>query len=390
MKIVHVADLHLGKVFHEIPLLEDQRHVLGQLLDELASGDYAALVIAGDIYDRSAPSADAVEAFGSFLAQARRTAPETAIFAIPGNHDSPSRLSYVSEILREQKLFISCEPEKAHIPEIISHNGEKAAFFSLPFLFTGSLESPEDSAPLLSQAALAKEAARRLQKALKALPAGVPAVLVAHLFAAGGESSTSERIIIGQAEKVSAELFEGFAYVALGHLHKFQKAHERMYYSGSPLAYAFDEAGAEKCFIRAEIDTKADGAPLTVTKVPVEPLRRVTRLRGEFRDFFDDAKYNDYIEDYLEIELADNVLQESPLQRLRTRFEHLLSVRQGLRREGELSGIEARAVETSNPIENFVNFEKDINPAQEESLLEEKKKRFAEAFEECQKEEAAK
>ena len=389
MKILHAADLHLGKVFHEIPLLEDQKHVLGQLLDELASGDYAALVIAGDIYDRSVPSAEAVNAFGDFLTETRRRAPDTAIFAIHGNHDSADRLSYLSALLHEQKLYINCEPEKAHIPQIVSHNGETAAFFSLPFLFSGTLKNAEDGAPLLSQVALAEEAARRLQEALKELPPGVPAVLIAHLFAAGGEGSLSERVI-GTAEKVSASLFEGFAYVALGHLHKFQKAHERMYYSGSPLAYAFDEAGAEKCFIRAEIDTRADGFPLTVTRVPVNPKHRVARIAGRLDDLLLLPEYDIYKEDFLEIELADDVLQISPIQRLRERFEHPLSLKQNALSAGEFADTEAPAAEAENPMEGFVNFESYIYPEQDEGRLEQKKALFEAALQECQKEERSK
>ena len=388
MKILHAADLHLGKVFHEVSLLEDQKRVLGQLLYALTSDDYAALVIAGDIYDRSVPPAEAVDAFSAFLAKARRRAPGTAIFVIPGNHDSSARLSYLSEILREEQIYITRDPKNAHVPVIVSHNGEEAAFFSLPFLFTGTLESLEDGTPLLSQELLAKEAARRLQEALKALPAGLPAVLIAHLFTLGGESSSSERVIVGTADKVSASLFEGFAYVALGHLHKFQKAHERMYYSGSPLAYAFDEAGAVKCFIKAEIDTKAEGAPLAVTQIPVKPRRRVSRIAGRFDDLLNSPQYDVYKEDYLEIELTDAVLQESPIQRLGLRFKRLLSVRQNALAAGEAFSIEAGAVEATNPIESFASFESYIYPEQDESALEQKKALFAETIEECRREEA--
>ena len=390
MKILHAADLHLGKVFHEVSLLDDQKHILEQLLDELASDDYAALVIAGDIYDRSVPPAEATQAFSGFITEARRRAPGTAIFAIPGNHDSADRLSYLSALLREQNLFIACEPKKAHIPEIVSHNGEKAAFFSLPYLFNGALDNPDDEMPLHSQEDLAKEAARLLQKALKGLPQDVPAVLIAHLFARGGERSSSERIFVGTAEDVSASLFEGFAYVALGHLHKFQSPHERMYYSGSPLAYSFDEAGVEKCFIKAEIDTKAAGAPLTVARVPVKPLRRVTRLAGRIDELLNSPQYDIYIEDYIEIELTDDVLQISPLQRLRERFGHILSVKQGLLQEGEASSIESQTVEATDPIENFANFESYIYAEQDEGLLAQKKALFTETMEECQKEERSK
>ncbi len=390
MKILHTGDLHLGKVFHEIPLLEDQKLILSQILDELGKDDYAALVIAGDIYDRSVPPAEAVEAFSSFLAETRREFPDTAVFIIPGNHDSPARLSYVSEILREQKVYITCNPQNAFTPLIITHRDENVAFFSLPFLFPGTLENSEDGSSLLSQAALAEEAAARLASARKnCVPGGVPSVLIAHLFATGGETSSSERAFVGTAEKVSASLFEGFAYVALGHLHKAQKAAERMYYSGSPLAYAFDEAGTEKCFLKVEIDAKAKDALLSVTPIKVKPARKVTRLRGQFMDFFSSPQYASYIEDYLEIELTDSALQESPLQRLKERFPYILSVKQNILWEIQDADIAAKAGEETDPLESFVCFEKYLYPEQKESELKEKKEIFASALEECRKEEVA-
>lgn len=390
MKILHTGDLHLGKSFHEIPLLEDQRLILSRISAELKGGNYAALVIAGDVYDRSSPAADAVEAFGKFLAETRRECPKTAVFIIPGNHDSPARLSYVSEMLREQNVFITCDPEDAFEPVIISHEGENVAFFSLPFLFPGSLERASDGSPLLSQAALAEEAASRLDLALKGLPEGMPSVLIAHLFASGGEASSSERIFIGAAERVSASLFSKFSYVALGHLHKAQKAAARMHYSGSPLAYAFDEAGAEKCFLNVEIDAKAEGAPVRVEKIGIKPLRRVSRLRGKFNDFFDLKRYVEYAEDYLEIELADSSLQESPLLRLRELFPYLLSVKQNVLREGQFQAtISERSGEAADPLERFSAFERYICPDQEEGELDGKRKIFKAAIEACRKEEAA-
>ncbi len=402
MKILHTGDLHLGKVFHEISLLEDQKQMLNQLLAELDRDDYRALLIAGDVYDRSIPPAEAVGAFSSFLTGLRNRFPALAVFLIPGNHDSAARLSFASEILRKQNVYITCDPEDAFTPVILSQKNETVAFFSLPFLHPGSLirsrrqESapdgtlslfPEDSGTdggtLFSQADLAAEAAERFQEVLRRADLkNVPAVLTAHLFTAGGRESASERIFLGTAEKVPPELFRPFSYVALGHLHRFQKAAERIYYAGSPLAYAFDEAGEGKFFLKVEIGPAEDAFPVQVTPVPVHPPHNVTRLRAAFADLLA-GKYAGYAEDYLEIELTDPGVRESPMQQLRGQFPFLLSVKQNIPKEGTGHTGRNGEPEERKPLDNFTDFERFLYPEQPPEELEKKTALFSAALEEC-------
>jgi exonuclease SbcD len=372
MKLLHTGDLHLGKSLHESSLIEDQKIMLDQLVKALAEDDYAALVIAGDVYDRTIPSAEAVELFSSFLARLRREFPTLEICVIPGNHDSSQRLSYANRILSEQRIHIVCSPEESFTPIITAKNDEKLALFLLPFLAPGTLaagpgakgegaraaraKTPGDfsgeldfSAPaedgnadrggasdgetplLVTQSALAAEASRRFARALgdKSL-AGIPTVLVAHLFTLNGKSSDSERAFLGNAEEVDPALFSGFTYVALGHLHREQAVTERMRYSGSPLAYAFDEAGTRKAFLKVEIGPEATGFPVTVTPIPVTPFRKVTRLSGAFADFYSGTSFDAHAADYLEITLTDDAMVANPMNLLRPKFPWLLSLRQGL------------------------------------------------------------
>jgi exonuclease SbcD len=368
MKLLHTGDLHLGKSLHESSLIEDQKIMLDQLVKALAEDDYAALVIAGDVYDRTIPSAEAVELFSSFLARLRREFPALEICVIPGNHDSSQRLSYANRILSEQRIHIVCSPEESFTPIITAKNGEKLALFLLPFLAPGTLVAGraaqgegaralqtkasggfsgelDFSAPaedgntdrggetplLVTQSALAAEASRRFARALgdKSL-AGIPTVLVAHLFTLNGKSSDSERAFLGTAEEVDPALFSGFTYVALGHLHRAQAVTERMRYSGSPLAYAFDEAGTRKAFLKVEIGPAATGFPVTVTPIPITPFRKVTRLSGAFADFYSGTSFDAYAADYLEITLTDDAMVANPMNLLRPKFPWLLSLRQGL------------------------------------------------------------
>ncbi|GHU97854.1 nuclease SbcCD subunit D [Spirochaetia bacterium] len=342
MKFLHTADLHLGKVFHEHSLIEDQRYMLNQLGEILTDRSYQALLIAGDIYDRSIPSPEAVSLFSGFLGKLKLARPDLEILIIPGNHDSSSRLGFGKELFAELGIHFVTDPEDACTPVIVSGT----AFFLLPFMNPGSLRAertgkadvvemtagnPAAAEPIRSQAKLAEEAAARLEKARREiLAAGVQhAVLAAHLFAAGGMEAESERVFLGTAERVAIDLFANFDYTALGHLHRYQKAGKQAHYSGSPLAYSFGEAKYEKVFLAVEL---GENHPVSVEPIPVKPLRSVRSLKGSFNYFFRDsitvAEVTGAEHDYLEIVLTDTNLVENPLALLRKRFPWILSIRQ--------------------------------------------------------------
>ncbi|MBQ4498225.1 MAG: exonuclease SbcCD subunit D [Spirochaetaceae bacterium] len=399
MKFLQTGDLHLGKFFYEYPLLEDQKHVLKLLIDELkaeqnAGAPYDALVIAGDVYDRSLPPADAVQVFSDFLAEVQKSFSELHVLIIPGNHDSAIRLSYAQKILEKQRIHIRTDLSRIDEPVII----KDAAFYLMPFLLPASLaitenaeKQPEpspikaeklllaensakeqqnltfdfdtaDSAQsdaaaqsdearaaaaqaqtaaaqtsaaaaqsekketyLMSQAALAEEALKRINLAKNK---DIANILVAHLFAAGSVESDSERVIWGTAEQVDASLFKDFAYTALGHLHRYQKAAAHAFYSGSPLAYSFGESsgtGADKVFLRVEIEK---GAEPSVTAIPIKPLHRVVSLKGSFDEFLNSKTYDEYKDCFIEIESTEDTIVENPVMLLRKKFPLLLSFKQ--------------------------------------------------------------
>lgn len=399
MKILHTGDLHLGKILHETSLLEDQKMMLDRLIEELFREPYVALILAGDIYDRTIPPAEAVELFSIFLVQVRTNFPDLVVFIISGNHDSARRLSFVNKILGQQHIHIIGDPEESFTPIITVKDGKRLAFFLLPFLLPGSLESlntsedikkppattipPEldfsieekDEKLLRSQADLAKEASERFDSILSQEEyQDIPTILVTHLFMTGGEESSSERVFIGTAERVATNLFSRFTYVALGHLHKRQRVHDRIWYAGAPLAYAFDEAGAEKSFLRVTIDTEKTGFPITVEPVPVHPLRPVVRLSGSFDDFYTSSQFEEHAGSYLEITLNDKTLVANPMNLLRPKFPFLLSIRQGipLDSESEATAINTAPEKGSNPIEDFCSFQQHLYG----SIDEQKKELF--------------
>jgi exonuclease SbcD len=346
LRFIHTADLHLGKVFHEHSLIEDQRFMLEGLREVLEDPSYTALLIAGDVYDRSIPSPDAVKLFSAFLGSLKARRPSLEVLILPGNHDSSSRLGFGKELFAELGIHLVTDPEDAARPIIVPGGaGTQGAFFLLPFLTPGSLnadlsvpvppegstdvEEAEHAAPLRSQGKLAQEAAARLEAGrLKALDAGVDfTVLGAHLFALGGLEAGSERNFWGTAEQVDIQWFSGFDYVALGHLHRFQKAGARAWYSGSPLAYTFEEAAYDKVFLAVTLEC---GQEPRLSPLPVQPRRKLRTLTGSFTAFFQerDSPYAEAAQDYLEVVLTDSTLVENPLARLRERFPWILSVKQ--------------------------------------------------------------
>ncbi|MHB9292414.1 putative DNA repair protein SbcD/Mre11 [Hollandina sp. SP2] len=338
----------MGKVFHEHSLIEDQQYMLDGLRELLEDPSYKALLIAGDVYDRSIPSPDAVTLFSAFLGRLKARRPDMEALILSGNHDSSSRLGFGKELFAELGIHLATDPEDAATPIIIPGSaGEEGAFFLLPFLNPGTLKANftasvpheetgqdakerETPAPIRSQGKLAQEAAARLEAArLQAGKAGIAlTVLGAHLFALGGLEAGSERNFWGTAEQVDINWFSGFDYVALGHLHRFQKAGPRAWYSGSPLAYAFEEASYAKAFLAVTLE---QGQEPSINPLPVQPLRKLSILTGSFASFFQnsgEATYTEAAQDYLEIRLTDSALVENPLALLRERFPWILSVKQ--------------------------------------------------------------
>ena len=373
MKLLHTADLHLGKTLHETPLLSVQEKMLDDIHDILTQHDYAALIIAGDVYDRAIPSAEAVSLFSRFLARIREDCPDTAVCIIPGNHDSAQRLAFAHEILQNQRIYIAQDTCRLAEPVILTKGAEKLAVYLLPFLNFGAFSEEDKEAYRAagdSQAEMAVVASHILQQAVQP---DMPALLAAHLFTIGGQSSSSERTFIGAAEYVNPDLFSCFDYVALGHLHRCQRITDRVYYSGSPLPYSFDESEDAKCVLSIDIDgtpkqSAAGKTSITIERIPIISERPLKRLEGVFADFFTGTRYDEWSGCYLEITLDDAEVIAHPMQLLRQKFPFLLSIRQKsfMNQESQdgaepLNLRERTAEDPLTLAENFSRFEIIIN-----------------------------
>lgn len=338
LTLLHTADLHLGKILYEYSLLDEQQTMLDCLFDELSAVHYDALIISGDIYDRSVPPPEAIALFDRFLSRTHAAFPSLSICIISGNHDSAQRLSFAAELLKEQNVYICTEAQQCTQAIILKDTDgtAKAALYQIPFLHSASLSAKDNpDAVLKTQEELIAEAVKRIKSFHKKLQksceknAHLPALLSCHVFTAGAQSAGSERIFVGTAEYVHASVFDPFAYTAAGHIHKTQKITDRAYYSGSPLAYSFDEAGKEKNFLRVELDfSQNEKAALPkITAIPVKGVRRLIRLTTSFEELLNGAQYKEYEDDYIEFYYTDSFIADNAVYRLRKRFKRLLSVK---------------------------------------------------------------
>lgn len=324
MKFLHTSDWHLGKVFFEHSLVEDQKHFLDQIIDELSKAEsdgksYDALIVAGDIYDKAIPSPEAITLFDRFLSELHERFPKLEMFFTAGNHDSATRLSFASGLLHFQNIHLVTSARDCDKGITVGKGDDAAVVYQIPFLQQGSL-SLSDGTVLRHQDELLMEACERIRTAHKGNKK--PCVVTAHVFAGSADLSGSERNFVGTAEQVDAKHFKGFDYVALGHIHGKQKiGSETIRYCGSPLAYNFGEK-SEKVMLSVTLTS----AGVETREIPVVPLHKVKRIEGTYDDFIS-KDYSDCREDYIEFICTDSLVHENPIESLRGKFPNVLSFR---------------------------------------------------------------
>jgi len=349
MRILHTSDLHLGRQFNGIPLDADHGAVLDQIVSAIASNDIDVLVIAGDIFDRAAPPASAVRQFNGFLS---RVASETdaAVVMIAGNHDSGDRIASMSIMTNTRRALIRGAISADERPLVLSDAFGPVAFTGLPFAYEyaarecftdEALQTPEDV--LAAQVSCAR----------RNIPEGARWVVVAHAFVAGASGSDSERPLtrVGGIETVGSAVFDGAHYVALGHLHRPQSvgaSHIR--YSGSPLAFGFDESDCVKSMSLVEIDAAGRS---TVETIPFEPVRRVRALRGKHAELL----LAEPSEDLIKVVLTDDAPIIDGMKRIRQVFPNACElVYERDERAPEIKSLGGRTLAVANPIEVIGDF----------------------------------
>ncbi|MCW8935358.1 MAG: exonuclease SbcCD subunit D [Gammaproteobacteria bacterium] len=376
MKFIHTSDWHIGRQFHNVSLLEDQQYVLKQIIEYINQENVDALVIAGDIYDRSVPPATAVELLDDVLTQIC-TQMGVPVVLIPGNHDSAERLSFGSRQLTQAGLHIMGDLAKVTEPVVIQNANESIHFYGIPY------NDPEHVNDCYDQkVANHNEAfAFLIDKIKSKLDENNTNVLISHCFIDGGEESESERpLSIGGADRVSTEHFKNFDYVALGHLHGPQyKGEETIRYSGSILKYSFSEQHHKKAVTLVETE---NNQIKKFTQLPLKPLRNMRIIEGEIESIIEQGKTDPHADDYILVRLTDTHAILNAMGKLREVYANVLHLEKpGIMASNENHELQREKLKASE-IDMFRDF---FNQVQGRDLTEDQDSALQEVISELHK-----
>lgn len=357
MRLMHLSDLHLGKRLNEFSLLEDQCFILQQLVELVRSEQPDCVLLAGDIYDKPVPPAEAVTLFDDFL---NKLAQLTTVCVTSGNHDSAERLAFGAQLMREGGVHFcglyTGEPQCVTLQDAYG----SVHIYLLPFLKPAHVRhclTPEEAEQVTTYHEALRCAVERLH-----INAAERNVLVAHQFVTGAQTAGSEAVNVGGVDNIGAEVFADFDYTALGHIHKAQNVgSECVRYSGTPLKYSFAEWQQEKSVTLVELGEKGS---VSVTALLLAPLRDLRKLRGSYeelmsKDFYDELpKDSDgLLRDFYHLTLTDEEDVPDAVQKLRSVYKNLLQLEYDNKRTRMDNAIEgAERVVEKSPLELMEEF----------------------------------
>ncbi len=352
MKFAHISDLHLGKKLYQLSLLEEQRYILREIVNIVEKEEVDGVIIAGDIYDKIYPPAEAVALFDSFLVELASAGRK--VFVISGNHDSPERIAFLGRLTRPAGLYLSPVYDGKIDKITLEDKFGPLNLFLLPFIKPVHVRHfyPEEK---ISDYTQAMETIIRQME----LNQGERNLLVAHQFVTGAVRSESEEVAVGGLDNVAAEVFGDFDYVALGHLHRPQSiARESIRYCGTPLKYSFSESEDKKSLTIVEVKEKGR---VEIKTVPLSPLRDMVRLRGTFLQLMEKGQ-EEKREDYVQITLLDEEDVPNALSRLALVYPGLLHLEYDNRRTRQNREIQVRSKMAGlSPKELFAGFYEEMN-----------------------------
>ncbi len=347
MKFLHLADLHLGKRVNGFSMLEDQAHILRQILAILDDEQPDGVLIAGDVYDKSVPSVEAVGLLDGFLTELR--ARGVPVLLISGNHDSPERLAFGGRVMDSCGIHISPVYDGALAPVTLQDAFGPVHVWLLPFVKPAHVRRWFPDADIESYTDAMAEAVAHMD-----IDTAARNVLVTHQFVTGGTRSGSEELSVGGTDNVDSGVFAPFDYVALGHLHGAQHiGRETIRYAGSPLKYSFSEARQHKSVTVVTLGEKGD---VQVRTVALTPLRELREIRGSYdeltaRSFYEHTTYRS---DYLHLILTDEQDVFDAMSRLRMIYPYLMTLDYDNARTRAAGGMSVPAeTERRTPLELF-------------------------------------
>ncbi|MBQ0038563.1 MAG: exonuclease SbcCD subunit D [Clostridiales bacterium] len=349
MKLIHLSDLHLGKRVNEVNMLPDQRYILAEILQIVDGEKPDGVMIAGDVYDKSVPSAEAVQLFDEFLCQlARRAVP---VFVISGNHDSPERIAFGGRLMHRSGIYMSPVYDGTVTPVVLHDAWGEVNIYMLPFIKPAHVRRfyPDEEIASYTDAVSAAIAHMAVD------PAGRN-VLMTHQFVTGALRSQSEEVSVGGTDNVDASVFADFDYVALGHIHGPQSiGRETLRYCGTPLKYSASEARHTKSVTVVEL---AEKGSVRVRAVPLTPLHDLREIRGSYMELTARSYYqSSKTDDYLYITLTDEEDIPNAMGKLRVIYPNLMALVYDNRRTAAAAHIDgAELTEQKTPMELFMAF----------------------------------
>lgn len=354
MKIMHLSDLHIGKRVNEYSMLQDQIYILKEILQIIDDEKVETVIIAGDVYDRSLPPNEALGLFDEFLYQL--SGRNVNVFVISGNHDSPERISYGGRMMTENKIFLSPVYDGNVKPITLNDDYGEVNFYLLPFVRPADIRRyfPDENIENYTDAV--KVAIDNMN-----VDFNERNILVTHQFVTGAELSESEDIIVGGTDNVSGEVFDGFDYVALGHIHREQTVgKDNIRYCGTPLKYSFSEAKHIKSVTILDFNDKGN---IEYSKIPLTPFRDMREIRGTYYELTLKSSYESTnTEDYLHITLTDEEDIPDAIGKLRSIYPNIMKLDyDNLRTRGSGTVDAIENIESKSPFELFAELFKQQN-----------------------------
>lgn len=349
MRFLHLSDLHLGKRVNEFSMLEDQAYILKEILNIIDEQKVEAVLIAGDVYDKVIPSAEAVRLLDDFLT--RIAARELPVFLISGNHDSAERVAFGSRLMSSRQIYLSPVFESDVEPVTISDRYGEINIYMLPFVKPSLVKRVYPEEEIITYQDAVNAAVQHMQ-----IDKDKRNVLLAHQFVTGAARCDSEELSVGGLDDVDASIFDGFDYVALGHLHGPQKiGKETVRYSGTPLKYSFSEANQKKAAVIVDVEEKGK---INIQQIPLVPKHDMREIRGTYMevtalDFYKDMK----TDDYLHITLIDEEDIPDAIGKLRTIYPNIMKLSyDNLRTRAAVTVRGTAEVEEKSPMELLKEF----------------------------------
>lgn len=346
MKFLHTSDLHIGKRLHETSLLEDQKYILNQIINIAKEQAVDAVLISGDVYDKSIPQADAVTIFDRFITELSNC--EIKVFMISGNHDSAQRLDFMSELLKDNGVYF-CGSYKGELECItLSDEFGELNVYLLPFIKPSNVRQYFENEEIESHESAVKFVIENAD-----IDYSKRNIILSHQFITGSTTDGSEELIIGGLDNISSQIYQQFDYTALGHIHRAQSVGcEKIRYSGTPLKYSFSEANHNKSVTIINLLEKGN---VNITPISLTPLRDLRCIKGKFSEVTDITTVNtETIEDFIKVTLTDEYDIPDAIMKLRSIFPNILALDYDNNRTRAISDVNHLETQTTlSPFEMF-------------------------------------